>query len=42
MNYTMNNKQLDHLKALVKAQREALPKRKTWIELMAEVGTKQR
>ncbi len=37
----MNNKQLEHLKAKIKAQREALPKRKTWIELMAEIGTKQ-
>ncbi len=36
----MNNKQLDHLKALIKAQREALPKRKTWAELMAEARTK--
>jgi hypothetical protein len=32
----MNNKQLDSLKEKIKAQREALPKRKTWQELMNE------
>jgi hypothetical protein len=35
----MNDK-LEKLKAKIKAQREALPKRKTWTQLMAEVGTK--
>lgn len=37
----MNNQQLKTLKEKIKAQREALPKQKTWIETMAG-STKQK
>ena len=34
----MNNKQLEELKRKIKAMREALPPRKTWIEEMADLS----
>ncbi len=36
----MNNQQLKVLKEKIKAQREALPKQKSWVELMAGVKKK--
>ena len=32
----MTRKELEELKAKVKASREALPKQKTWLQIMAE------